>query len=1322
MSDNLSAEAELILSVDKFIASGRSAAEILQALTKVVGRTQEQVAGLDKELDAAQRGLSGTGKAVKATAKDVDKGSSQWQDYVKQLTAARKANRDFQQDQVSGATTPGAKGIGDFTGAEKVDLVATAKAQSTDIIREIEREQKAVEAAGQARLKANAAEHAANIRGIEEVGQARLRTNAEAYAAQSAAQSSRGYSNMATEMDQIISDRRRDSSSFAEGVRARMQAQQSALTASHAEANAMNRARDAQEAATRANNDHTTSLISTRYALYDVATTYGILSAAMLGVAGLTVKTAADFESAFSGVERTTLNAAGESVAGLDEIRAALVDLSTEMPVAFDEIARIATLGAQLGVPAEELTNFSEVVAKFSTVTGMTAEATAQAFGRLTNLLGLPISQAEQLGSAIARVGVDSASTEQEIVGLAQRLASTATRAGFTTDQVIGLSGALGSLGVAPERAQGVFETYFNSLNESLSEGGKKLEYFAQVTGLSEEALNQMVRSGEGFTVFQKFLDGLQGADSVQLTAALDGLGLSGLRANEVVGRISGNLPLLNKAFDDANQGFTEGTELQNQYAKVAEDLNMQLVMLGNALLALADAGGSELIPGLAGAIGGLTDLVNGVRSFVDSGFGQQVFRIGTVLTVVTGLIAGYRSIVALSTASTFALVTAQEALAAQGTRGGIAGLVAAVRGLNTANSAARTSALGAAAANEAVATTATGAATATATATTATNRFSTALRVAGRLTVFLGLVHLATEILFNFNGSMQTAADAVQNITGVLSGAANGVADFIGNIASGLPIVGALAKGVATLLSLSGKNVADDFSSWAYNLRDAEEEAGYLTEGLGDLGIGAGDVDDEFSDLEDTTESLTAKVVTLADYASDLGGVMSRAFDIRFGPSQGSDDITSGWNAIAEASAANAKAIADSAEATKEAQQALRDYRAEAAQLNADRSVLLYFKSVADQYGDTLRSAQISAELEKNQNDLDKSAANAAKSQSELSAAAEVTAAAQRASSMSLVGNSAEAIANRAQILGLVTDYQGYLAALAASGMSQEDLRAKSIALKAEFQAQAAQAGFSSSEIDLYAAAFDGMTVAIDGVPRNITVDANTDPAMQALAEFLAAAAASVAEVPLDSSGAGAAGAEAAKEFSEGFSGAFADAVKLSTYGDGSYGQGLGIMANTNVGGGSTGNGFSGGGGGGGGGGAREDALVEEFLKRTLGGSGRKEGGYTGDGGTGEFADFVHGKEFVFSAPAVKNLGVDKLASLHRMAKTGRGYKDGGYVGNGGGGGSLLGGGITSLSPDDRALLRGIAERIGNIEVEFVEVARAAATGDSIIGTRGGR
>lgn len=56
--------------------------------------------------------------------------------------------------------------------------------------------------------------------------------------------------------------------------------------------------------------------------------------------------------------------------------------------------------------------------------------------------------------------------------------------------------------------------------------------------------------------------------------------------------------------------------------------------------------------------------------------------------------------------------------------------------------------------------------------------------------------------------------------------------------------------------------------------------------------------------------------------------------------------------------------------------------------------------------------------------------------------------------------------------------------------------------------------------------------------------------------------------------------------------------------------------------------------------------------------------GGYTGPGGRLQVRGKVHADEFVFSSPAVRTIGVSALDRIHKAAKSGRGFDDGGWTG----------------------------------------------------------
>lgn len=955
-----------------------------------------------------------------------------------------------------------------------------------------------------------------------------------------------------------------------------------------------------------------TSVISLRYANYDLASSMFTLSAGITAAGVGVVAAFASQESAFTNVERTADSALGN-------IRDRLTELSTQIPFSFNQLAEIATLGNQLGIAADDLETFTTTVAQFSVVTGISAEQAALAFGKLGNLLGVGAADYDRLASSIALVGRTTAATEAQIVSVAGEIAPAAAAAGFTADQVIGLSGALASLKVPPERSRSTILQFFETLNMAVAEGGDKLDNFASVVGVTASDLESMVRSGQGEAILERFIGNVSTADTIEITQALDNLGLAGLRTNPTIRALAGNMDLLQSSVATGAQGWTENTELQRQMAFVLDDLSSKWQMFLNAAMNAAAAIGTSVGPAIGQLLDVLKNLLIGLTGFANSEFGQMFFRMaGTILTLVAAY-AALRGAIALSTASLQAFSLISSALGGAGIMSGLRGLVSAfgiVRGAAATTSVVVGHQLPAAFGS----------------ATVASSRFAGAMRVAGgallalgRATIILGLLQAATALIFDFGGSMQWLAGISTQVVGFIGSQLSRAAIFISQLASSLSslvpgmsqVAATLNKfAVSTAVNAAAGTLTKGFTNWAGSLKTADD-------GLGDLGntasgipfdqyaAGTGDWANKNDDLGKSAGGAAKEVRTLADYASDLQSVFSRAFDIRFSGGSTLDAITSTFIGIREATEESARNIAK--------------LKAEIQGLQSDLSIQQYFLSIAVEYGDSARAAAIQANIAKLQADIADKTANLTDEQSK--------------NSKELTGNSKAAIANRKQMEDLVKQYQEHLVALASSGLSQAELAKRSQQLRAEFIQQATQLGYNAAEVDKYAQAFDDLTTIINAVPRNITVTANANPALQALNEFIAQAKASIGSglsVPISASPdyGGLSAQGRAAEVQGNIQNAIANLVAAAARGD--------VIAAAAW---------------------RVDLIRWTTLLKNGGFSG---GGYTGSGGKYEPAGIVHRGEYVVPKKDVnQRTGLpyaDAMGRLQRGAN-GPGYAGGGFV-----------------------------------------------------------
>lgn len=391
---------------------------------------------------------------------------------------------------------------------------------------------------------------------------------------------------------------------------------------------------------------------SLRYALYDVANAYKIMGAALAGVAIYAGVVGAQFESAFTNVARTLQT--NTTSAEVDEIRNSLVQLQGQIPLTFSEISEIATIGNQMGIAKESIVDFTGTIARFASVSGLSVDAVSQAFGGFMAQTGLAPKYLENLGASIAKVGIDSNATEAQILSLMKEIAAGATSAGFASDQIVGLSGTLASLQIAPERARGSLTTYFETLNRAVAQGGEDLQHFATITGLTADQLTKMVNAGEGAEVFRRFLEGLgETGGTVEATRALNELGLSQLRVTDTFRRLSTSLNLYDRDQQNANSAFMQGAELQRQYAMTLDDLASQWTIFINGMNSLIDAVSGGAIPTLAKLFAVINNVIFAIVEWLGNNrWVAAIIAFGVAVVGIMGTFILFRGLILAATAA----------------------------------------------------------------------------------------------------------------------------------------------------------------------------------------------------------------------------------------------------------------------------------------------------------------------------------------------------------------------------------------------------------------------------------------------------------------------------------------------------------------------------------------------------------------------------------------------------------------------------------------------------------------------------------------------
>lgn len=401
-------------------------------------------------------------------------------------------------------------------------------------------------------------------------------------------------------------------------------------------------------------------------------------------------KAAIDWETAFTGVMKT-VDASPEEYNQLSD---AIKQMSTEMMASKSEIAGVMEAAGQLGVTGvDNLIAFTKTAVMLGDTTNIQAQDAAIAFARILNITGDGYDKVSNMGSAVVALGNNMATSESEIVEMANRLASAGKISGLTTQEILALSAAMSSVGIQAEAGGTAMTQTFKGIQAAVSgalAGDKgsieQLEQLAKISGKSADEFATAWKT-KPMQVIQDFIGGLsklqdEGGDTF---AVLDELGMSGVRQSNMIQSLALATDQLTGATDIANAGWSENTALSAEAEKRYATMAAQLQQLKEELSNLAITVGERLMPyveKLVGYIDGLITKFEGLSDEqIDAGIKMAAFAaaVGPVLLVIGSLITGIGKLV-------WAIGTIKGAFAAGGALAGageaLAGVGASISGL----------------------------------------------------------------------------------------------------------------------------------------------------------------------------------------------------------------------------------------------------------------------------------------------------------------------------------------------------------------------------------------------------------------------------------------------------------------------------------------------------------------------------------------------------------------------------------------------------------------------------------------------------------------
>lgn len=394
-----------------------------------------------------------------------------------------------------------------------------------------------------------------------------------------------------------------------------------------------------------ANNRYIGALESTRFAAQDLRNYLTLLAAGFTSLSVASVAAAASQERAFADVARTTQMSAQSA-----EMRAlsnTYRDLSTQISSTYEDLSQIGSLGAQMGISADKLGDFTHAVAGFTTITGTNIDSATEAFGRFFEMVDNAGVEADHSGqrymnfaSQVAELGAKSVATESEILTMANSIAASAASAGIGQDAILAYATALSSLGIKQEWARGSLQRIFGSINDAVAEAGEGMGKFATVLGMTTEEAENLWRTDPS-TFFNNLLTSLNNVtDSVERWTIIKNLGFKNTRDIQLLQRLSLNIDLVNESFRNSADAARNTEFLDSSLETLNATLTETIARWKNSLANLGASLGGPFLGIVKKILDGLIVIQNALAHIGDNAFGRVFLAASSGLVVFGSLVA----------------------------------------------------------------------------------------------------------------------------------------------------------------------------------------------------------------------------------------------------------------------------------------------------------------------------------------------------------------------------------------------------------------------------------------------------------------------------------------------------------------------------------------------------------------------------------------------------------------------------------------------------------------------------------------------------------
>lgn len=335
----------------------------------------------------------------------------------------------------------------------------------------------------------------------------------------------------------------------------------------------------------------------------------------LTAIGAIGVKTAVDFDTAFTGVIKTVDGTAEQ----IDSLKDAIRAMATEIPASAVEIANVAEVAGQLGIQIENVEEFTRVMIDLGEATNISATEGAQQLAQFANIMKTSQNDFDKLGSTIVALGNNFATTEADILNMATKLAGAGNQVGMTEAQLISFATALSSVGLEADAGGTAFSKVMIQMQLATETGNESLEQFAEVAGMSVGKFQRLFEKDAASAIIA-FITGLsnmekQGKSAIQV---LDDMDIKEVRLRDSLLRAGSASGIFTDAINMGNEAWEKNNALTEEANTRYESAESQFKKLKNNLTELGMQIGEIILPVLLDVVKFTTDVIKAFQAIPD--------------------------------------------------------------------------------------------------------------------------------------------------------------------------------------------------------------------------------------------------------------------------------------------------------------------------------------------------------------------------------------------------------------------------------------------------------------------------------------------------------------------------------------------------------------------------------------------------------------------------------------------------------------------------------------------------------------------------------